>query len=84
MKIKVIDTPEFLFEYSANIVPRKDELIYYNDTGYKVSYVCFFVENDESDAGEPGEVYAVAEVAPTEIFFNQQLRSYKECLPKKK
>lgn len=83
MKIKVIDTPEFLFEYSANIVPRKDELIYFKDTGYKVSYVCFFVD-EAPDTGEPGEVYAVAEVAPTEIFFNQQLRSYKECLPKKK
>ena len=82
MKIKVIDTPEFLFEYTADIVPRKDELIFYNDTGYKVSYVCYFVD-ESTDTGVSGEVCAVAEVAPTEIFFNQQLRSYKQHLSEK-
>ena len=75
MKIKVVDTPERLFEYTANVAPRKDEFIYHKDQGYKVSYVCYFVEEDP-ETGESGEVYAVAEVAPTEGFFNQQLSSY--------
>ena len=79
MKIKVFDTPEFLFEYSADVVPKKDEYIYYNDTGYKVSYITYLVEQNP-DTGQPEEAYAVAEVAPTEIFFNQQLRSYKQYL----
>ena len=75
----MIDTPEFLFEYTAEVVPRKDELLYHKDTGYKVSYICYFVDEDP-DTRESGEVYVVAEVAPTEIFFNQQLKAYQQHL----
>jgi len=75
MKIKVVDTPDELFEYTADIVPRKDEFIFHKNQGYKVSYVCHHVP-DLSDPGEAEEVYTVIEVSATRSFLGQQLRSY--------
>ena len=75
MKIKVVDSPDNLFEYTADIVPRKDEFIYFKDQGYKVSYVCHHV-NEVPDSGGHKETYAVAEVAPTETFFSQRLATH--------
>jgi hypothetical protein len=75
MKIKVVDTPDDLFEYTADVAPRKDEFIYHKDQGYKVSYVCHVI-GEVTDTGEVGEVYAVAEVSPAQTYFNQQLKSY--------
>ena len=74
MKIKVVDTPDDLFEYTSDIPPRKDEIIFYNDQGYKVSYVCHHID-EVPDTGDLGEVYAVVEVS-AEISLGQQLKSY--------
>lgn len=74
MKIKVVDTPDDLFEYTSDILPRKDEFIFYNDQGYKVSYVRHHLD-EVPDTGDLGEVYAVVEVS-TETFLGQQLKSY--------
>ena len=76
MKIKVVDTPDNLFEFEADVAPRKDEFIYFEDQAYKVSYVCHYV-TEVSDTGEVIEKYAVVEVAPTEMFFSQQLSTHK-------
>jgi hypothetical protein len=76
MKIKVVDTPNDLIEFTAEVAPRKDEYIYYKDQGYKVSYICHYV-NEEPDTGELGEVYAVAEVSPAQTFIEQQLKSHR-------
>ena len=75
MKIKVVDTPDFLFEYTAEVPPRKDEFIYYKDKGYKVSYVSHHIE-ELPDTGKLEEPYAVVEVSTTRTFLGQQLRSY--------
>ncbi len=75
MKIKVVDTPDELFEYTADVLPRKDEFIYHKDQGYKVSFVCHHVV-EESDSGSVGDVYAVVEVSTTRSFLGQQLESY--------
>lgn len=75
MKIKVVDTPDELFEYTADILPRKDEFIYHNDQGYKVSYVCHHVV-EIPDTGHAGGAYAVVEVSTTQSFLGQQLKSY--------
>ena len=72
MKIKVVDTPDDLFEYTSDSLPRKDEFIFYNDQEYKVSHICHHID-EEPDTGDLGEVYAVVEVstAPT---LGQQLK----------
>lgn len=75
MKIKVVDTPNSLFEYIADVAPRKDEYIYHRAQGYKVSYICHYV-NEAPESGELGEVYAVAEVSPAQTFIDQQLSSH--------
>lgn len=75
MKIKVVDTPDELFEYTSDIVPRKDELIYHKNQGYTVSYVCHNVP-DMSDSDKAEEVYVVIEVSETRSFLGQQLKSY--------
>lgn len=67
MKIKVRDLPDDLFEYTADVVPRKDEFIFYNDRRYKVSYVCHHIEEAE-DSGELGEPYAVLEVSTSHTY----------------
>ena len=75
MKIIVVDTPDKLFEYTANVLPRKDEFIYHKEQGYKVSYVCHYVV-EVPDTGNAGDVYAVVEVSTTQSFLGQQLKSY--------
>ena len=75
MKVKVVDTPDELFEYTTDVIPRKDEFVYHKDQGYKVSYVCHHV-NEAEDIGKPGEVYVVIEVSTTRSFLGQQLKSY--------
>ena len=75
MRIKVVDTPDELFEYTADVLPRKDEFIFHKDQAYKISYVCHHV-HDVEDTGEIGEVYAVIEVSTTQSFLGQQLKSY--------
>ena len=75
MRIKVVDTPDNLFEYTADVAPRKDEFIFHKDQAYKVSYVCHYV-GDVSENGEIEEIHAVAEVAPTEFFFSQRLKTH--------
>ena len=75
MKIKVVDTPDELFEYTADVLPRKDEFIYHKDQGYKVSYVCHHVV-EVTDTGNAGDVYAVVEVSISQSFLGQQLKSY--------
>ena len=77
MRIKVVDTPENLFEFEADVAPRKDEFIYYKDQGYKVSFVCHYID-EEPDTDNVEERYAVVEVAPTELFFSQQLSTHKQ------
>ena len=76
MKIKVVDTPNDLFEYEAEVVPRKDEYIYHQNQGYKVSYVCHYTAQDP-DTSEVNEVYVVAEVSPAQTFIDQQLSSHR-------
>lgn len=76
MKIKVVDTPNDLFEYEAEVAPRKDEYIYHKDQGYKVSYICYYTAEDP-DTAEVKEVYAVAEVSPAQSFIDQQLRTHR-------
>lgn len=75
MRIKVVDTPDSLFEYTADILPRKDEFIFYKEREYKVSYVCHRVE-EVPGTGDLGEVYAVVEVSNTRTFLGRQLKSY--------
>ena len=75
MKIKVVDTPEELFEYTADVLPRIDEFICHKDQGYKVNYVSHHVD-ELPDTGKLGEVYAVVEVSTTQSFLGQQLKSY--------
>ena len=82
MKIKVVDTPEDLFEYTADVVPRKDEFIYHKDQMYKVSYVCHYVD-EIGDNGEAGESCAIIEVSTTQTLLNQQFRSYLQDSAKK-
>ncbi len=74
MKIKVVDTPDDLFEYTSDILPRKDEFIFYNDQEYKISYVCHHID-EVPDTGDLGEVYAVVEVS-AHTSLGQQLKSY--------
>ncbi len=75
MKIKVVDTPEELFEYTADVLPRKDEFIYHKDQAYKVSYVCHHVV-EAPDTSNVGDVYAVVEVSTTQSYLGRQLKSY--------
>jgi len=72
VKIKVVDTPDDLFEYTSDILPRKDEFIFYNDQEYKVSYVCHHID-EVPDTGDLGEAYAVVEVS-AEQTLGQQLK----------
>ena len=67
MRIKVRDTPDDLFEYTADVMPRKDEFIFHNGQRYKVSYVCYYVEKGDDD-DDLGEVYAVVEVSTTHSY----------------
>ena len=67
MKIKVRDLPDDLFEYTADVLPRKDEFIFHKDQRYKVSYVCHYVEEGEHGAGL-GEAYVVVEVSTTHSY----------------
>lgn len=67
MKIKVRDLPDDLFEYTADVVPRKDEFLFYNERRYKVSYVCHYIEEGH-DTDELGEAYAVLEVSTTHTY----------------
>jgi hypothetical protein len=67
MKIKVRDLPDDLFEYEADVVPRKDEFIFHKDQRYKISYVCHYVEEAEQ-AGGLGEAYVVVEVSTTHSY----------------
>ena len=67
MRIKVRDTPDDLFEYIADVMPRKDEFIFHNNQRYKVSYVCYYVEEGD-DNDDQGEVYAVVEVSTTHSY----------------
>ncbi len=62
MKIKVRDTPDDLFEYSADVVPRKDEFLFHKNQRYKVSYVCHYIE-EAGENDDLNEVYAVVEVS---------------------
>ena len=62
MKIIVRDTPDDLFEYKADMVPRKDEFLFHKNQRYKVSYVCYYIEDMEND-DDLAEVYAVVEVS---------------------
>ena len=68
MKIKVRDLPDDLFEYTADVVPRKDEFIFHKDQRYKVSYVCHYVEEVENSDGGLGEAYVVVEVSTTHSY----------------
>lgn len=68
MKIKVRDLPDDLFEYTADVVPRKDEFIFHEDQRYKVSYVCHYVEEVESSDSGLGEAYVVVEVSTTHSY----------------
>lgn len=72
MKIKVVDTPDDLFEYTSDSLPRKDEFIFYNDQEYKVSYVGHHID-EVPDTGDLGEAYAVVEVS-VEQSLGQQLK----------
>ena len=67
MKIIVRDLPDDLFEYTADVVPRKDEFIFHEDQRYKVSYVCHYVEEVENGDGL-GEAYVVVEVSTTHSY----------------
>ncbi len=67
MKIKVRDLPDDLFEYTADVVPRRDEFIFHKDERYKVSYVCHYVEEVENSDGL-GESYVVVEVSTTRSY----------------
>ena len=67
MKIKVRDLPDDLFEYTADVVPRKDEFIFHQDQRYKVSYVCHYVKKVEHGAGLE-EAYVVVEVSTTHSY----------------
>jgi len=75
MRIKVVDTPNELFEYKADTLPRKDEFIFYDDKGYKVSYVSHHIY-DNPDTGKAGDVYAVVEVSISRSFLGHTLKSY--------
>lgn len=74
MIIKVKDTPDDLFEYMADVVPRKDDFIFYKGHGYKVSYVCHYVE-EVPDKDKLEEAYALVEVSTTRTFLGQQIIS---------
>ena len=67
MKIKVRDTPDDLCEYSADVVPRKDEFLFHKNQRYKVSYVCHYVEEVGED-DDLNEVYAVVEVSTSRSY----------------
>jgi len=75
MKVKVVDTPDELFEYTTDVIPRKDEFIYHKDQWYKVSYVCHHVD-EARNTDTSGEAYAVIEVSTTRPFLGQELKSY--------
>lgn len=67
MKIKVRDLPDDLFEYTADVVPRRDEYIFHKEQRYKVSYVCHYVEELENSNGLR-EPYVVVEVSTTRSY----------------
>lgn len=75
MKIKVVDTPDSLFEYTAEVPPRKGEFISYKDRGYTVSYVSHHID-EVPDTGDLEEIYAVVEVSTSQTFLGQELKSY--------
>ena len=68
MKIKVRDLPDDLFEYTADVVPREDEFICYNERRYRVTKVCHYVE-EAQNTDELGEVYAIVEVSTKPTYF---------------
>lgn len=55
MKIKVRDLPDDLFEYTADVVPREDEFICYNERRYRVTKVCHYVEEAHPSGNWPGK-----------------------------
>ncbi len=67
MKIKVRDTPDDLFEYTADVVPRKDEFLFHKNQRYKVSYVCHYVE-EVGENDDLNEVYAIVEVSTSHSY----------------